>query len=69
MVSMEAPIIIQGQLITAARLAFIRNLLVQHSDWGRTRLSEELCHCWNWRNAQFSIFKRGHSVYFNINLS
>lgn len=49
---MEAQTIIQGQLITAGRLALIRELLAQHRDWGRTRLSEELCLCWNWRNAR-----------------
>jgi len=51
-VFMEVPTLIQGQLITAARLAFIRDLLTRHRDWGRTRLSQELSRCWNWRNAR-----------------
>jgi len=33
----------------------IRGLMAEHRDWGRTRLSEELCRCWNWRNAQGRI--------------
>ncbi len=29
--------------------------MAEYPDWGRTRLSEELCRCWNWRNSQGRI--------------
>ena len=41
--------------ITAEKIGLIRGLLAEHQDWGRTRLSEELCLRWNWRNAQGRI--------------
>lgn len=49
---MEQNMVIQGRRITTDEVALIRSLMAEHRDWGRTRLSEELCHCWNWRNAQ-----------------
>jgi len=49
---MQDSMIIQGRDITAADIDLVRDLISQHSDWGRTRLSEELCRCWDWRNAQ-----------------
>lgn len=49
---MTQGIVIQGRNITAVEIGLIRNLMAEHSDWGRTRLSEELCRCWDWRNAQ-----------------
>jgi len=30
----------------------IRSLLAAHPEWGRSRLSEELCRLWDWRTAQ-----------------
>lgn len=30
----------------------MQGLLAEHPDWGRTRLSEELCRRWNWSNAR-----------------
>lgn len=29
--------------------------MAEHGDWGRTRLSEELCRLWDWRNARGRI--------------
>ncbi len=49
---MQESMIIQGRDITAADIDLVRDLISQHRDWGRTRLSEELCRCWDWRNAQ-----------------
>lgn len=49
---MEQSMVIQGRHITTDEITLIRGLMAEHRDWGRTRLSEELCHCWNWRNAQ-----------------
>ncbi len=47
--------VIQGRHIATDEVAFIRGLIAEHPDWGRTRLSQELCRCWNWRNARGQI--------------
>ena len=52
---MEQRIVIQGRNIGGGELGLIQDLMAEHRDWGRTRLSEELCRCWNWRNAQGRI--------------
>ncbi len=44
-----------GRRMTAYEIGLIRGLLTEHRDWGRTRLSEELCRRWDWRNAQGRI--------------
>lgn len=45
----DAPII-QGRPIGSEALLQIRELMHEHPDWHRTRLSRELCSLWNWRN-------------------
>ena len=45
-------LIVQGREVGAEELALIRALLEQNPEWGRSRLSEELCGRWQWRNAQ-----------------
>jgi hypothetical protein len=45
------PTIVQGRLIGAADVEQIRQLLVDHPDWSRRRLSEELAALWKWRNG------------------
>ena len=52
---MAQSMVIQGRNITTDEIGLIRDLMAEHRDWGRTRLSEELCRCWNWRNAQGRI--------------
>lgn len=52
---MSQEMVIQGRNITAEQIGLIRGLMVEHRDWGRTRLSEELCRLWNWRNGQGRI--------------
>ena len=47
--------VIQGRRIAADEIELIRGLMADHCDWGRTRLSEELCRLWDWRNAQGRI--------------
>jgi len=44
--------VIQGRVVSGADIGLIRDLLVAHAQWNRTRLSEELCRRWDWRNAQ-----------------
>jgi len=55
MLTMTERMVIQGRIITVDEIALIRGLLSVHCDWGRTRLSEELCRLWDWRNAQGRI--------------
>jgi len=52
---MAQGMVIQGRNITADEIGLIRDLMAENGDWGRTRLSEELCRRWNWRNAQGRI--------------
>jgi len=52
---MAQSMVIQGRRITTNEIALIRDLMAEQRDWGRTRLSEELCRRWNWRNAQGRI--------------
>ncbi|MCI0534984.1 MAG: DUF4338 domain-containing protein [Verrucomicrobiales bacterium] len=49
---MTGILILQGRAVSGADLGLIRELLAAHPHWGRTRLSEELCRRWGWRNAQ-----------------
>lgn len=43
--------IIQGRRIESAQIEQIRQLLADHPDWSRKRLSQELARVWNWRNG------------------
>ena len=44
--------VIQGRQLHAEDIGLIRSLLAEHGDWCRTRVSEELCRRWDWRNGQ-----------------
>ena len=44
--------VIQGRELHAEDIGLIRSLLAKHGDWHRTRISEELCRRWDWRNGQ-----------------
>jgi hypothetical protein len=44
--------VIQGRELHAEDIGLIRSLLAEHEDWCRTRISEELCRRWDWRNGQ-----------------
>ena len=44
--------VIQGRELSAQDRGLIQGLLTERPEWGRTRLSEELCRRWDWRNAQ-----------------
>ena len=48
---MASTMVIQGRELSSAEVAFIRQLLGDNPDWPRTRLSQELCEAWDWRNA------------------
>lgn len=53
--AMEQNMVIQGRRITNDEIALIHSLMAEHRDWGRTRLSEELCRRWGWQNAKGHI--------------
>lgn len=44
--------VVQGRELSAEDISQMQGLMAEHPDWGRTRLSEELCRRWDWRNAQ-----------------
>jgi len=52
---MTDAMVIQGRKLSTEDIGLIQGLLAKHRDWGRTRLSEELCCLWDWRNAQGRI--------------
>jgi hypothetical protein len=41
---------VQGRRIGPEELALIQECLQAHPSWNRTRLSQQLCRLWNWRN-------------------
>jgi len=49
---MTEVMVIQGRELHAEDIGLIRALLAEHGDWRRTRISEELCRRWDWRNGQ-----------------
>lgn len=48
---MSKGMVIQGREIGAPELDEICGLMEQNPDWGRTRLSQQLCELWSWRAA------------------
>jgi len=49
---MAEVMVVQGRKLHAEDTGLIRSLLAEHRDWCRTRISEELCRRWDWRNGQ-----------------
>ena len=43
--------VIQGRALRPEDVALIRDWVLAHPDWHRTRLSRELCAAWDWRNG------------------
>ena len=43
--------VIQGRRLGEAELSQVRELMAQHPEWSRWRLSQQLCVLWNWRNG------------------
>jgi len=54
-VAMAEVMIMQGRELLAEDIGLIRGLLCEHPDWTRTRISQELCCRWDWRNARGRI--------------
>lgn len=45
---MKEAIRVQGRDLLPADLNYIKQLIAEHPNWHRTRLSRELCAAWNW---------------------
>lgn len=52
---MPDAMVVQGRELRVEDIGLIQGILAEHRDWGRTRLSEELCRRWDWRNARGRI--------------
>lgn len=46
---------LQGRELGPEDLGLIRQLIQEHSDWSRWKLSQALCEHWDWRNAAGQI--------------
>ncbi len=49
---MKQEVVIQGRTTTTSDVELVRRLIADNPGWNRTRLSQELCHRWDWRNAK-----------------
>lgn len=49
---MSDVLVMQGRELRGEDIALIRTLLDENPDWGRSRLSVELCNRWSWHNAK-----------------
>jgi len=49
------PLKIQGRLLDRIEVTEVQSLLRDHPSWNRSRLSRELCGCWNWRRPDGQI--------------
>jgi hypothetical protein len=48
---MAEALVIQGRQLQEADLTQIRELIAQHPQWSRRRISQQLCRQWEWRNG------------------
>jgi hypothetical protein len=44
-------LLVQGRRIGSSELGWIRELMAEHPQWGRSQLSIHIAQRWNWRNA------------------
>ncbi len=47
---MEASRKVQGRIVTDKDIKTIQSIIKSNPTWHRTRISQELCQLWNWRN-------------------
>ena len=47
---MTEDFVLQGRLLHSGDVEWIRALIAAHPAWPRTRLSQEICRCWQWRD-------------------
>ncbi len=41
---------VQGRMVTENDIQTIQSIIASHPQWHRTRISQELCHIWDWKN-------------------
>src|SRR3989304_4981125 len=49
---MAEVMVIQGRTLAAEEIGLVRGLLSENPDWTRTRLSQEVCCRWDWRDGR-----------------
>lgn len=54
-VVMDETLVLQGRNLTTADIDCVRRLIKENPSFTRYRLSREICHLWNWKNAQGQI--------------
>ncbi|MDA3939056.1 MAG: DUF4338 domain-containing protein [Spirochaetia bacterium] len=47
---MEAIRKVQGRTVTDKDIKTIQSIIASNPNWHRTRISQEVCHLWNWKN-------------------
>lgn len=47
----KTTVVIQGRRLGEEELTAVRELIVQHPEWSRRRISQQLCVSWDWRNG------------------
>jgi len=47
---MATETVIQGRVLSDVEIGLIRDLIRENPSWHRTRLSQEICNLWNWKN-------------------
>jgi len=47
---MEVSRRVQGRTVTDNDIKTIQSIIASRPNWHRTRISQELCHLWNWKN-------------------
>lgn len=52
---MDEAMVVQGRKITSTDIDCIHRLIENNPTFTRSRLSQEICHLWNWKNAQGQI--------------
>lgn len=55
-------IVVRGRLFLQQDLVLIRKLIRDHADWGRTKLSEEVCRVLDWQQLNGRLKDRGCRV-------
>jgi len=49
---MQKELIVQGKRITSVEIAQISEMIIAHPEWHRSKLSQDLCQLWGWRNGK-----------------
>lgn len=52
---MSETVVVQGRRLEPSAIIRVREMIADHPDWSRRRISETLCAEWNWRNGNGQI--------------